>query len=96
MQEWEIDSSEERRSNVLRFGLLAIPPVAWAVAFAPLFLVSNGFRMDWVDMALIPSLVEAFVVGMICYAVWLAYDRRSQASEIAIRVVAFALHTVIK
>ena len=61
--------------NIVRFGLMAIPPIAWAVAFAPLFLIANGFRMDWITNALIPSLIEAIVVAVVCVIVWYAYKQ---------------------
>ncbi len=75
MRQTEIESREERRANIFRFGLLSIPPIAWAVAFAPLFLLSNGLHLDWISIALVPSLVEALVVGIVCYGVWFAYTR---------------------
>ena len=64
---------EQRRMNIVRFGMMAIPPVAWAVAFAPLFLISNGFRMDWISTALIPSFIEAVAVAVVCFIIWYAY-----------------------
>lgn len=54
---------------------MAIPPVAWAVAFAPLFLLANGLGMDWIGIALIPSLIEAIVVAIVCVIVWYGYKR---------------------
>lgn len=72
-------SSEQRRANIMRFGLMAIPPIAWAVTFAPLFLVSNGFygigSGYWIGDALIPSLIVVVVVAAVCIGVWFAYKR---------------------
>ena len=65
----------KKRANTVRFGLMAIPPIAWAVAFSYLFLVANGFRMDWISEALVPSLVDAVVVAVVCVIVWFFYDR---------------------
>ena len=61
--------------NIVRFGLMCIPPVAWAVAFSPLFMLSYGMGLDWINLALIPSMLEAAVVGVVCYIVWYAYKR---------------------
>ena len=71
----QVQDAEKRRMNIVRFGLMAIPPIAWAVAFAPLFLIANGFRMDWITTALIPSLIEAIVVAVVCVIVWYAYKQ---------------------
>lgn len=71
----KMQDTEKRRMNVLRFGLMVIPPVAWAVAFAYPFLIANAFGQDWIGLALIPSLVVAVVVGIVCAAVWFAYKR---------------------
>ena len=70
-----MQDAEKRRMNIVRFGLMAIPPIAWAVAFAPLFLIANGFQMDWITNALIPSLIEAIVVAVVCVIVWYAYKQ---------------------
>jgi hypothetical protein len=70
-----MQEADKKRANTMRFGLLAIPPVAWGVAFSYLFLVANGFRMDWVTEALIPRLVDTIVVGILCVIVWFAYER---------------------
>ncbi len=67
--------ADVKKANIVRYGLMVIPPVAWVVAFAPLFLISNGARMDWVRDALVPSLIEAVVVGVVCIIVWYAYKR---------------------
>ncbi len=66
---------EKRRLNIVRYGLMVIPPVAWAVAFAPLFMLSNGLGMNWITEALVPSLIEAIVVAIVCVAVWYLYKR---------------------
>lgn len=68
-------SPEQKRANILRFGLMTIPPVAWAVSFSIPFMMANGAGQDWVSLALIPSLVTAVVVGVICVIVWFAYTR---------------------
>jgi hypothetical protein len=70
-----MDESDTKKANIVRYGLMVIPPVAWVVAFAPLFMISNGARMDWVSDALVPSLIEALVVGVVCAVVWFAYKK---------------------
>jgi hypothetical protein len=75
MTQAAMNTNEQHRAKILRFGLMAIPPIAWGVAFAPLFLLSNGLHLDWITLALIPSLIEAAVVGVVCYIVWFAYKR---------------------
>lgn len=65
--------SDLKKGKIVRYGLMAIPPVAWAVAFAPLFIISNGAGQNWVADALIPSLIEVVVVGAVCIVVWSAY-----------------------
>lgn len=67
--------SDVKKTKIVRYGLMAIPPVAWVVGFAPLFIISNGARQDWVTDALVPSLIEAVVVGVVCVIVWSAYKR---------------------
>jgi hypothetical protein len=64
-----------RKLNLVRYGLMVIPVVAWMIAFAPIFLASNGLRQNWVSDALIPSLIIAAVVGVICAAVYYGYKR---------------------
>ncbi len=66
---------DKRRLNIVRYGLMVIPPVAWVVAFAPLFMLSNGLGMNWISEALIPSLIETAVVAVVCVAVWYLYKR---------------------
>jgi hypothetical protein len=68
-----VQDTDTKRANIMRFGLMSIPPVAWAVAFGYLFLIANGFRLDWISEALIPSLIYAVVVGIVCVVVWYAY-----------------------
>jgi|GEM_PF-2898162 hypothetical protein len=70
-----MQDADKKRANIMRFGLMAIPPIAWGVAFSYLFLIANGFRMDWITEALIPSLVDAVVVGIVCVIVWFVYER---------------------
>ncbi len=65
----------QRKLNMVRYGMMVIPVVAWVVAFAYPFLVSNAFQQDWISAALIPSLIIAVVVGVICFAVFWAYKR---------------------
>ncbi len=72
MKEQDVD---KRRLNIVRYGLMVIPVVAWVVAFAPLFMLSNGLGMNWISDALIPSLIEALVVAVICAAVYYLYKR---------------------
>ncbi len=72
MKEQDLD---KRRLNIVRYGLMVIPPVAWAVAFAPLFMLTNGLGMNWINDALIPSLIEAIVVAVVCVAVYYIYKR---------------------
>lgn len=64
-----------RRLNLVRYGLMIIPVVAWVIAFAPVFLTSNGLSQNWVMDALVPSLITAAIVGAICAAVYYAYKR---------------------
>ena len=70
-----MQESERRKLNIVRYGLMAIPPVAWTVAFAPLYMFSHTAQMDWVADAFIPSLIEAVVVGAVCAVVWFAYKK---------------------
>ncbi len=72
MKEQDLD---KRRLNIVRYGLMVIPPVAWAVAFAPLFMLTNGLGMNWINDALIPSLIETIVVAVVCVAVYYIYKR---------------------
>jgi phosphoglycerol transferase MdoB-like AlkP superfamily enzyme len=64
-----------KRINVFRFGLMAIPPLAWALFFAPLYMVSAGLGMDWFSIALIPSLILLVVVSLVCVAAWYGYKQ---------------------
>lgn len=70
-----MQEADKKRANTMRFALMAIPPLAWAISFSYLFLIANGFRLDWVQQALVPSLIQAAVVGIVCIIVWLAYER---------------------
>ncbi len=65
----------KKRANLFRFGLMALPPIAWGVTFAYLFLIANGLRVDWVSAALVPSLMNAIVVGLLCFVVWYGYQK---------------------
>ncbi len=64
-----------RRLNLVRYGLMVIPIVAWMIAFAPVFLASNGMGQNWISDALIPSLITAAIVAVICAAVYYGYKR---------------------
>lgn len=66
---------KQRKLNLVRYGLMVIPVVAWMIAFAPVFLTSNGMGQNWVSDALIPSLLIAAVVGVICAVVYYGYKR---------------------
>ncbi len=66
---------KQRKLNLVRYGLMVIPIVAWIIAFAPVFLVSNGLGENWIGDALIPSLIMAAVVGVICAAVYYGYKK---------------------
>jgi hypothetical protein len=66
---------KQRRLNIVRYGLMVIPVVAWMIAFAPVFLASNGLGQNWISDALIPSLITAAIVGVVCAGVYYAYKR---------------------
>ncbi|MGQ9516105.1 MAG: hypothetical protein ACUVT1_02445 [Anaerolineae bacterium] len=68
-----MDESVRRRLNVVRFGLMAIPPVAWAISFSLPFIVARGLGTNWVSLALIPSLIQTAIVAVICVIVWFVY-----------------------
>ncbi|MBI3538373.1 MAG: hypothetical protein HY070_12565 [Chloroflexi bacterium] len=71
-----MQDANKRRENIVRFGLFAIPPVAWAIAFAPLYLLTRSFpNLNWISDALVPSLIEAVIVGAVCAAVWSGYKK---------------------
>ncbi len=70
-----LPAAELRNRNIVRYGLMLIPPIAWVIAFAPLFLVSYGLRQNWAADALVPSLLEAAIVGLICIMVWQLYQK---------------------
>ena len=70
-----MQEADKKRANTVRFGLMAIPPIAWGIAFSYLFVVANGFRMDWIGEALVPSLVDTVVVAIVCAIVWFFYVR---------------------
>lgn len=74
MQNNAVDS-KQRRLNIVRYGLMVIPVVAWMIAFAPVFLASNGLGQNWVGDALVPSLIIAAIVGVICAAAYYGYKR---------------------
>ncbi len=68
-----MDEKNLRKLNLLRFGLTLIPFVAWAMVFTPLFLISTSARLDWVQIALIPSIGEAVVVAAVCAIIYYLY-----------------------
>lgn len=68
-------AEQRKRLNLFRYGMMVIPVVAWVVAFAYPFLFANAFNQNWISAALIPSLIIAAVVGVICFAVYWAYKK---------------------
>lgn len=70
-----MQDADKKRANVVRFGLMVIPPLAWAITFSYLFLIARGLYVDWIGAALIPSLINAVVVAVVCVVVWFAYLR---------------------
>jgi len=63
----------KRRLNLVKFGLLVIPLIAWAISFSLPFVVARGVGANWVDIALIPSLIQTAVVAVVCLIVWFVY-----------------------
>lgn len=74
MQSAAVDP-KTKRLNLVRYGLMVIPIIAWAISFAYPFLVSNGFGMNWIADALIPSLITFVVVAAVCAAVYYGYKK---------------------
>lgn len=72
-QERELDEAVRRRLNIVRFGLMAIPPIAWAISFSLPFIVARGLGANWISMALIPSLIQTAIVAVICITTWFVY-----------------------
>ena len=70
-----LTEAQRKQMNLLRYALMVIPVVAWVVYFAPIFLVSNAFAQNWFMDALVPSLIVAVVVGVICFGIFWAYKR---------------------
>lgn len=70
-----LTEAQRKQMNIVRYALMVIPVVAWVVAFAPVFLVSNAFGQNWIADALIPSLIDAIIVGIICFGIYWAYKR---------------------
>ena len=68
-----MDEKNQRKLNLVRFGLALIPFVAWAMVFTPLYLISSTARLDWVQIALVPSLGEAIVVAVTCAIIYFIY-----------------------
>jgi hypothetical protein len=71
--EQELDEAVRRRLNIVRFGLMAIPPIAWAISFSLPFIVARGLGANWISKALIPSLIQTAIVAAICVIVWFVY-----------------------
>lgn len=72
-QERELDEAVRRRLNIVRFGLMAIPPIAWAISFSLPFIVARGLGANWISLALIPSLIQTAIVAAICVITWFVY-----------------------
>lgn len=70
-----LSDEQRKRLNLMRYGMMVIPVVAWVIAFSYPFLIVNAFNQDWISTVLIPSLVVAAVTGVICVAVFWAYKR---------------------
>lgn len=70
-----LSDEQRKRLNLMRYGMMVIPVVAWGIAFSYPFLIVNAFNQDWISTVLIPSLVVAAVTGVICVAVFWAYKR---------------------
>lgn len=68
-----MDEKSRRKLNLVRFGLTLIPFVAWAMVFTPLYLISSTARLDWVQIALIPSIGESIVVAVTCAVIYFIY-----------------------
>ena len=68
-----MDEKNLRKLRLVRFGLTLIPLVACAMVFMPLYLISASARLDWVQIALIPSIGEAAVVGVVCALIYFLY-----------------------
>ena len=68
-----MDEKNLRKLNLVRFGLTLVPFVAWALVFTPLYLISNTARLDWIQIALIPSIGEALVVAVVCAVIYFMY-----------------------
>jgi hypothetical protein len=70
---------EKRKLNVVRFGLLVIPLVAWALSFSLPFVVTPAGGPGWlaagVSAALLPSLIVLVVTGIISIVVYQVYKR---------------------
>ncbi|MGC8827392.1 MAG: hypothetical protein ACP5TV_10350 [Anaerolineae bacterium] len=72
-QEHELDEAVRRRLNIVRFGLMVIPPIAWAISFSLPFIVARGLGANWISLALIPSLIQTAIVAVICIITWFVY-----------------------
>jgi len=72
-QEHNLNEAARRRLNIVRFGLMAIPPIAWAISFSLPFIVARGLGANWISIALIPSLIQTAIVAVICVIVWFVY-----------------------
>ncbi len=73
-----MQDAEKRRMNILGYGLKVVPVVAWVLTFVPLYyatLADTRGRVNWFSDALLPSLLVAVGVGVVCYAVWYGYKQ---------------------
>lgn len=66
---------ERRKLNIVRFGLMVIPPIAFALSFSLPFVLYRAVGEDWVGKALVPSLIQTAVVAVVCVIVWFIYKR---------------------
>ena len=68
-----MSEQNQRKLNLVRFGLTLVPCVAWTMVFTPLYLISSTARLDWVQIALVPSIGEAVVVALTCAIIYFVY-----------------------
>ena len=73
-----LTDATQRRANVFRYGLMLIPPVAFAVSVSVPFMLARGAGLDIgsiISLAIIPALLWAVGAGILCFLVWIAYKR---------------------
>jgi hypothetical protein len=68
-----MSEKNQRKLNLVRFGMTLVPFVAWAIVFTPLYLISSTARLDWVQIALVPSIGVAIVVAITCAILYFIY-----------------------